>query len=595
MKPFEPEALVAVMLKQLNPELQWQAWKAANNIIPDAMNGLPAMGNLMGDSDSIPKQIAALLNDFGGSIDPQVMQTLQQEYVEKISALWLDMLQSKIPVSEDRRFQSPEWRNSSLHAFSAASYLINSHYLTALAEAVQAPKRAKQKILFAVGQMVDAMSPANFLATNPEAQKKLMTSQGESLTKGIVNMLTDMQKGRISLTDENAFEVGRNVATTEGQVIFENHLIQLIQYKPLHASVYQRPLLIIPPCINKFYILDLQPENSLVKFALEQGHSVFLVSWVNPDQKLASMTWDDYVESGVIEAIYAVQNISGEDKINTLGFCVGGTLLATALAVLAARGEQAAASVTLLTTMLDFEDAGVLEVFVDEMQVELREKIIGQSGLMSGRELASAFSSLRSNDLVWNYVQANYLKGEDPVAFDLLYWNSDSTNLPGPMFCWYLRNTYLENKLKQPGRLTVAGEKVDLSQIDAPVFVYASREDHIVPWNAAYASLALLNPKKPSKNRFVLGASGHIAGVINPPAKNKRNYWITKNGVKKTLPKNAQEWFDSAQQHPGSWWPEWSQFLTEHAGKKVKAKVKMGNASHAVIEAAPGSYVKVRN
>lgn len=593
MKPFEPEALVAVMLEQLNSQPQWQAWKAANNIIPDVMNGLPAMGNLVGDLDSIPKQITALLNDFGGSIDPQVMQSLQQEYVEKISALWLDMLQSKMPVLEDRRFKSPEWHNSSLHAFSAASYLINSHYLTALAEAVQAPKRAKQKILFAVGQIVDAMSPANFLATNPEAQSKLIASQGESLTKGIANMLADMQKGRISLTDESAFEVGHNVATTEGQVIFENHLIQLIQYKPLHASVYQRPLLIIPPCINKFYILDLQPGNSLVKFALEQGHSVFLVSWVNPDEKLASMTWDDYVESGVIEAIRAVQSICGEDKINTLGFCVGGTLLATALAVLAARGEQVAASVTLLTTLLDFNDAGVLEVFVDDMQVELREKAIGQSGLMSGRELASTFSSLRSNDLVWNYVQANYLKGEDPAAFDLLYWNSDATNLPGPMFCWYLRNTYLENNLKQPGKLTVAGEKVDLGKIDAPVFVYASREDHIVPWNAAYASLALLNPQKPSKNRFVLGASGHIAGVINPPAKMKRNYWVTKNGVKKSSAKNAQEWFDGAQPHAGSWWPEWSQFLTEHAGKKVKAKVKMGNASYKVIESAPGSYVKV--
>jgi polyhydroxyalkanoate synthase len=582
MKLFEPEALVAVMLEQLNSQPNWQAWTAANNNMP----------NLVGDLDSIPNQITALLKDFGGTIDTQVMQKLQQEYIEKITKLWLDTLQSKAPALEDRRFNSPEWSNSALHAYSAASYLINAQYLTALAEAVQAPKRIKQKILFTVGQMVDAMSPANFLATNPEAQSKLIASQGESLTKGITNMLSDMQKGRISLTDESAFEVGRNVATTEGEVVFENPLFQLIQYKPLQASVFQRPLLIVPPCINKFYILDLQPDNSIVKFALEQGHSVFLVSWANADENLKNMTWDDYVESGVIEAIRAVQSVSGEEKINTFGFCIGGTLLATALAVLAARGEQAAASVTLLTALLDFDNAGGLEVYVDEMQVELREKAIGLSGILPGRDLASVFSSLRPNDLIWNYVQANYLKGEDPPAFDLLYWNSDVSNLPGPMFCWYLRNTYLENKLKQPGKLTVAGEKVDLGKIDAPVFVYASREDHIVPWNAAYASLALLNTKKPAKNRFVLGASGHIAGVINPPIKKKRNYW-TNNALKKNAIKNAQEWLAGAQQHPGSWWTEWSVFLTENAGKKVKAKTKLGNAKYKVIESAPGRYVKV--
>nr|WP_243405478.1 class I poly(R)-hydroxyalkanoic acid synthase [Solimicrobium silvestre] len=534
------------------------------------------------------KQVSTLLKDLGGNLDPQVVNQLQQEYFEKISTLWQDMLQSKAAVLDDRRFKSPEWHNSSLHAYSAASYLLNARYLTALAEAVQAPKRAKQKILFAVGQIVDAMSPANFLATNPEAQGKLIASHGESLTKGMSNMLADMQKGRISQTDETAFEVGHNVATTEGQVVFENHLFQLIQYKPLSGTVHQRPLLMVPPCINKYYILDLQPENSLVRYALEQGHSVFLVSWVNPDAELGTITWDDYVEAGVIEAIHVVQAISGQDKINTFGFCVGGTLLSTSLAVLAARGEQAAASVTLLTTLLDFEDAGILEVFVDEMQVEMRETSIGQGGLMSGRDLGSAFSSLRPNDLVWNYVQANYLKGEEPTAFDLLYWNGDGTNLPGPMFCWYLRNTYLENNLKQANRLIVAGEKVDLGKIDAPVFVYGSREDHIVPWTAAFASLSLLNPKKPSKNRFVLGASGHIAGVINPPAKMKRNYWSNNKSTK-----NSQEWMDGAQLHAGSWWPEWSEFLAEHAGKKIKATAKMGNAKHKVIEPAPGRYVKV--
>jgi polyhydroxyalkanoate synthase len=348
----------------------------------------------------------------------------------------------------------------------------------------------------------------------------------------------------------------------------------------------------VPPCINKFYILDLQPDNSLVRFTLEQGHSVFLVSWVNPGMDLAQKTWDDYVESGVIEAIRVVQAISGQDQLNTLGFCIGGTLLATALAALAARGEQAAASVTLLTTLLDFEDPGVLDVFIDDMQVAMREAAIGQNGLMSGRDLGNIFSSLRPNDLVWNYVQANYLKGEEPPAFDLLYWNSDATNLPGPMFCWYLRNACLENQLKNPGMLKVVGENIDVGKIDAPVFIYASKEDHIVPWTSAYASLFLLNPKKLSNNQFVLGASGHIAGVINPPVKKKRNYWSGSALTSSKKIKTSHSWFESAELHEGSWWPEWSRFLAKHAGKKVKASVKLGNAKYKPIEEAPGRYVK---
>lgn len=602
MNTFEPDVLVAALLSQLNSQFNsqpiWQAWTAANHTMPDMTNffsATPALLNTMPDVfmslENMSDQMAKILNVFGGTIDPQTINRLQQAYLENVSTLWQDMLKSKAPALDDRRFKAPEWRNSSLHAFTAAAYLLNANYLNDLAKAVEAPKRTKQKIQFAVGQLIDAASPANFLATNPEAQSKLIESKGESLTKGLSNMLADLQKGRISQTDESAFEVGRNVATTEGQVVFENHLFQLIQYKPLHTSLYQRPLLIVPPCINKFYILDLQPDNSIVRYVLEQGHSVFLISWVNPDMSLANTTWDDYVESGVIKAIHVVQSISDQDKINTFGFCVGGTLLTTALAVLAARGEQVSSSVTLLTTLLDFEDAGVLEVFVDEMQVDMREKTIGQGGLMSGRDLGSAFSSLRPNDLVWNYVQSNYLKGEEPPAFDLLYWNGDGTNLPGPMFCWYLRNAYLENNLKKPGKLTVAGEKVDFSKIDAPVFVYGSREDHIVPWTTAYASLSLLNPKKTAQNHFILGASGHIAGVINPPAKMKRNYWSSRT-KQKTPIKNAQQWMESAELHAGSWWPEWSAFLAEHAGKKVKATARLGNATYKMIEPAPGRYVK---
>ncbi len=451
------------------------------------------------------------------------------------------------------------------------------------------PPKAKRKIRFAVQQMVDAMSPANFLATNPEAQQRIIETSGESLTKGVAHLIADMQKGRISQTDESAFEVGKNVANTEGAVVYENALFQLIQYKPQTRTVYERPLLLVPPCINKFYILDLQPENSLVRYAVEQGHTVFLLSWRNPDESLGHLTWDDYIENGVIRAIHATQEITGQKQINALGFCVGGTLIATALAVLFARGEKPISSLSLLTTLLDFSDAGVLEVFIDEMQVGLREQTIGHGGLMPGRDFTAAFSSLRPNDLVWNYVESNYLKGEDPRAFDLLYWNADSTNLPGPMFCYYLRNMYLENALREPGALTMRGEPVDLGKINAPAFIYGSREDHIVPWEAAYASTTLLNPKKPNRNRFVLGASGHIAGVINPPAKKKRSYWRSDK-----TPADAAEWLRGAQEQPGSWWPEWSAFLAEHGGAQVAAPRKYGNAAYPPIEPAPGRYVRVR-
>ncbi|MBY0573935.1 MAG: class I poly(R)-hydroxyalkanoic acid synthase [Undibacterium sp.] len=534
-----------------------------------------------------------MLQQFGADIDPTVLARLQAEYFLELGNLWKDFLASKLPQINDRRFSSPDWQKQSNHAYNVASYLLNARFLNLLADAVQGPEKKRQKIKFAVEQTIAAMSPANFLATNPEAQAKLVETSGESLMQGLGQMIGDMQKGRISLTDEAAFEVGKNVATTEGAVVFENRLFQLIQYRPLNKTVHQRPLLMVPPCINKYYILDLQPENSLVRYAIEQGHTVFLVSWANPDESLSDVTWDDYVEQGAIQAIEVVQGISKQEQINVFGFCVGGTIVSTALAVLADRDIYPASSLTLLTTLLDFSETGVLDVFIDEMQVSLRERTLGDGGLLPARELASTFSSLRPNDLVWNYVQSNYLKGQKPPAFDLLYWNSDSTNLPGPMFCWYLRNTYLENSLKIPGKLQVAGNKVNLGKIAAPVFIFGSKEDHIVPWHAAYASCKLLNPKEKSQNRFVLGASGHIAGVINPASKNKRSYWSNAS-----LPSDPEAWLAGATEHAGSWWPEWAQFLSEHGGKLVKAPTKFGNKVASVvyseIEPAPGRYVKVR-
>jgi polyhydroxyalkanoate synthase len=435
------------------------------------------------------------------------------------------------------------------------------------------------RLRFAVEQFMAASAPSNFLALNAEAQQKAVETKGESIARGLQNLLADLQQGHVSMTDESAFEVGRNVGTSEGAVVFENELFQLIEYKPLTKQVHERPFLVVPPCINKFYILDLQPDN-------EQGHRTFVVSWRNPDTSMEEKTWDDYIGDGALKAISVVQEIGGAKQINALGFCVGGTILGTALAVAAARGQKPVASATLLTTFLDFSDTGVLDLFIDDAFVQYRESQIGKRGMLKGKELASTFSFLRPNDLVWNYVVGNYLKGETPPPFDLLYWNSDSTNLPGPMYAWYLRNTYLENNLVKPGRATVLGQKIDLTKVDIPVYIYGSREDHIVPVAGAYASIRHL----PGKKRFVMGASGHIAGVINPPGKNKRSYWTNDK-----LPPTQEEWQAGSKEHPGSWWPDWATWLKGHAGKQVAAPKSYGKGTkYKAIEPAPGRYVKAK-
>ena len=516
-------------------------------------------------------------------IPPERLAEIQKEYFTEFSHLATNPEAVEV---KDRRFSGKAW-HSSWSKMIAATYLLNSKHLLALAKAVDADEKTKTKILFTTEQMIDALSPSNFIATNPEVLENIISSQGQSIQNGIVNLLGDLKKGKVSQTDESAFEVGKNIATTSGQVVFRNDLFELIQYTPLTETVYERPYLMVPPCINKYYILDLQPDNSVVRYMIEQGHTVFLVSWKNPDASMSKVTWDDYVGDGVIKAIEVVKDIGDTDQINVLGFCVGGTLTSTALAVLEARKKNYVASLTLLTTLLDFSDSGILDVFIDEGMVKLRESTIGgeggQFGMMSGLDLGNTFSFLRPNDLVWNYVVENYLKGNSPPPFDLLYWNGDSTNLPGPMYCWYLRHTYLQNELIKPGKLTVCGEKVDLGKITVPAYIYASHDDHIVPWKSAYESTHILN----GKNRFVLGASGHIAGVINPPAKNKRHYFENNK-----LAKTADEWLAAAKDVKGSWWPNYAKWLEEFGGKKVKASKTFGNTRYKKLEAAPGKYVK---
>jgi polyhydroxyalkanoate synthase len=525
-------------------------------------------------------------------VPPEALAAAQRDYVSEAATVWNRMLMpsGETPTLGDRRFASPDWAANPSAAFLAEMYLLNARTLVRLAKSVEADAKTQARIRFAVLQWIDAAAPSNFLALNPEAQKKAIETNGESLLHGLTQLWDDAQRGHLSQTDESAFEVGRNVATTSGAVIFENEFFQLLEYTPLTAKVHERPILFVPPCINKFYILDLQPENSLIRHTVAEGHRVFVMSWKNAGEEIAQRTWDDYIESGALRAMAVVREITGQEQINTLGFCIGGTILATALAVESARGRAPATSMTLLTTFLDFSETGILDIFVDEGSVRMREMTIGAQSaggghLLKGQELATTFSFLRPNELVWNYVVANYLKGESPPPFDLLYWNSDGTNLPGPMYCWYLRNTYLENNLVEPGKATVCGEQIDLGSIAAPSYIYASREDHIVPWHGAYRSTQVLKGKR----RFVLGASGHIAGVINPPAKKKRSHWVGKNSA---LPASPEAWLADAVEHPGSWWTDWSAWLAQFGGRQVTAPKKPGTTTYKAIEPAPGRYVK---
>jgi polyhydroxyalkanoate synthase len=533
----------------------------------------------------------AVLAPAKARIDPAAAAAVTERYGRRLEELWQRVAargaDRSLPHGEaevhDRRFGARAWREEPYFAWLKDAYLLYAEYVRELAELAQCEPDAKRRIRFLVRQYADAIAPSNFLATNPEALRLAVESGGATLAQGLANLLGDAQRGRIAMTDESAFEVGRNLALTPGHVVFRNELIELIQYAPTTAEVFARPLLIVPPCINKYYILDLQPDNSFVRHAIASGHTVFIISWRNVPRELGHLTWDDYLELGVFAAIAAACEISGSRQLNTLGFCVGGTLLACALAVLAARREQVAASATLLTAMLDFEDPGEIGVYVSREYLAAREPALLAGGRVHGSELANAFASLRPNELVWNYVVGNYLKGRTPPPFDLLYWNGDSANLPGPMYAYYLRSMYLDNRLREPGALTMCGEPVDLSDVAVPTYVYASREDHIVPWRSAYQSIGLLG----GDLEFVLGASGHIAGVVNPPEKKKRNYWT--NALLTDAP---DDWLARAQSRPGSWWPHWTEWLGGHSGARRPAPRHTGSARHAPLAPAPGAYVR---
>jgi polyhydroxyalkanoate synthase subunit PhaC len=516
---------------------------------------------------------------------------LQRQFWSPVVGFWKGLLGNTSAAGgrsprSDKRFQDEAWNQSPYYQLIKKSYLMNSKLLIDLVDQAPVDEKSKLQLRFYARQFIDAMSPSNFPATNPEVVRTAIRTRSASLTSGMQNLIEDLQKGRITRVDETAFEVGRNLAVTSGSVVFENELIQLIQYAPQTAEVEKTPLLMVSPCINKYYLLDLGTGNSFIEYAVAQGHQVFVISWRSAVPEIQGLTWDDYLNLGVLKSIDVVRSIGDVDRIHALGFCVGGTMLSCAAGVLAARGENKLATITLLTTMLDFEDTGEIGFMIDQNSLALREATIGKGGILPGKELAFTFGTLRANDLIWRYVVESYFKGAAPDAFDLLFWDSDSVSLPGPMYCWYARNTYVENKIKDPGATTQCGERIELSKVDVPIYLLASRQDHIVPWQSAFRSKDLMG----GDPRFVLAASGHVAGVVNPPARNRRSHWVNDN-----LNCDAMGWLEGAEEKPGSWWPDWDGWMKAHSSGTVSAPSELGNATFPVIEPAPGRYVRQKS
>ena len=493
------------------------------------------------------------------------------------------------PSPRDKRFADPEWRSNQFFDFVMQAYLLTTQWAQDLvrnAEGIDPHTRKKAE--FYVNQIANALSPSNFVFTNPEVLRQTLSQNGDNLARGMKMLAEDIEAGhgtlRIRQSDPTNLEVGVNIATTPGKVIYQNDLIQLIQYQPTTEKVLRTPLLIVPPWINKFYILDLRPEKSFIKWCVDQGITVFVISWVNPDKSLRAKTWDDYMKEGPLAAMDVIEKVTGETKVHTMGYCVGGTLLATTLAWLAAKRRQRVASATFLAAQVDFSHAGDLLVFVDEGQISALERDMQESGVLEGSKMAMAFNMLRSNDLIWSYVVNNYLKGQPPAAFDLLHWNSDATRMPAANHSYYLRNCYLENRLSA-GTMVLDNTLLDLSKVKVPVYNLATREDHIAPADSVlYGSQFFGGPVK-----YVLSGSGHIAGVVNPPSPSKYQFW-TNDKIRDI---SLSEWIKGAQEHKGSWWPDWREWLSGISAEEVPAR-GVGSEAQPPIENAPGSYVRVR-
>ena len=503
-------------------------------------------------------------------------------------------IENEAPVIEadpkDKRFKDEAWKENEVFDFIKQSYLLSARYVQDVVGHVEGltPKNA-QKIDFYARQFVDAMSPSNFLMTNPEVLRKTAETGGENLLRGLNNLLGDLERGRgklsIKMTDTDAFKLGENIGVSPGHVVFQNDVMQLIQYAPTTENVLKRPLLIVPPWINKFYILDLRPKNSFVRWATSQGHTVFMISWVNPDERLAQLKFDDYMTQGVFGALGAIEQATGEREVNAIGYCLGGTLLASSLAYMDAVADDRIKTATFFVTMTDFQEAGELGVFIDEEQLRVLEEKMEKRGFLDGSEMAGTFNMLRANDLIWSFVVNNYLMGNEPFPFDLLYWNSDSTRMPAAMHSFYLRQMYQANKLCEPGGISLNGQAIDLSRVKVPAYFLSTREDHIAPWKSTYRGVQLLG----GENRFTLAASGHIAGVVNAPEGGKYSFWTNDS-----LAPTAESWLEAATEIAGSWWPDWQRWVLAHDKAEVPAR-RPGDRALRVIEPAPGSFVKVQS
>ena len=542
-----------------------------------------------------------LKNMAQASFDPQVLLKAQAECWQSSITLWQQAALGALgqpdqgviaPDADDRRFKSDAWDDGHVFDFIKQSYLLASRYVMAAADSVSGvDDKKRDQINFYTRQFVDAMAPTNFALTNPDVLRKTIDSKGENLVRGFQNILTDLERGKGQLktrmADTDAFKLGRNLALTSGKVVLQNDLIQLIQYEPTTKAVGRTPLLVIPPWINKYYILDLQPKNSFIRWLVAQGHTVFVVSWVNPASELADKGFDDYLLEGPVTALNAIKEITGTAQSNVIGYCLGGTLLAGLLAYLKETGAaDRVASATFLTTMIDFAEPGDLGVFIDDDQIESLEQSMSRDGYLDGADMATTFNMLRSNALIWSFVINNYLMGDEPLAFDLLYWNSDSTRMPAKMHSEYLRTMYLENRFKEPGGMVLDGVAIDIPSVETPCYFLSPQEDHIAPWRSTFAGARLL--KGPV--RFVLSGSGHIAGVVNPPESNKYGYRTNRRRPKG----DADAWFESATRKEGSWWPDWQQWVSKYSGTKVKPRKPGAKKGFPVLEEAPGSFAAKR-
>ena len=583
-----------------NPEPNMAAWAAiaekSRKVMADFMERT-AQGESSGFAESV--RISAAFMEAMGKLwtDPvrmmQAQMSLWQDYVRLWSSAAERMAgRNPDPVAThdpgDRRFRHAHWDEHQLFNFVKQSYLLTTRWMHGIMRDVRGlDEKTAKKVEFYTRQWIDAVSPTNFLLTNPEALQATMESGGDNLIKGLENLLEDLERGKgrldIKTTDQEHFDVGKNIATTPGKVVFQNELMQLLQFSPTTEKVRKRPVLIVPPWINKYYILDLRPDNSFIKWAVDQGLTVYIVSWVNPDERLAQKSFEDYLFEGPLAALDAIEKATGEKRITAIGYCIGGTLLAATLAYMAAKGDERIAAATFFTSLVDFSEAGDLEVFIDDEQLKVLEAKMSERGYLKGSEMSATFNMLRANDLIWSYVVNNYLLGKEPFPFDILYWNGDSTRMPAAMHGFYLRKMYVENRLVEPGGITLGGVPIDVRAIKIPTNLLSTREDHIAPWKTTYLATQLYA----GPTRFVLSLSGHVAGVVNPPMAKRYGYWTND-----TTPPNADDWLKGAIRHEGSWWPDWEAWNRHHAGPLVPARDPTKGGLKP-IEDAPGSFVKV--